>query len=88
MSRSSTHILALLCRLLSTTGKLNWQWGKTEQQAFKIAKEMLSRNVILLYPDFAKPFDLYTDASNLQLDVTLVQEGKPIGFYTRKLNSA
>ena len=47
-----------------------------------------SREKVLAYPDFEKPFDLYTDASDLQLGVTLVQEGKPIGFYTRKLNSA
>ena len=43
---------------------------------------------MLAYPDFEKPFDLYTDASDLQLGATLVQDGKPIGFYTRKLNSA
>ena len=49
---------------------------------------MLSRHAILAYPDFAKPFNFYTNASNLQLSATLVQEGKPIGFYTRKLNSA
>ena len=49
---------------------------------------MLCRHVMLEYPDFDKPFDLYTNASDLQLDVTLVQEGKHIGFYTRKLKSA
>ena len=49
---------------------------------------MLSKEAILAYPDFLKPFDLYTDASDVQLGATLVQEGKPIGFYTRKLNGA
>ena len=49
---------------------------------------MLIRHTILAYPDFSNPFDLYTDVSNLQLGATLVQEDKPIGFYTRKLNSA
>ena len=49
---------------------------------------MLKKAAVLAYPDFEKPFDLYTDASDLQLGATLVQEGKPIGFYTRKLNSA
>ena len=49
---------------------------------------MLSNEARLSYPDFSKPFDLYTDASELQLGATLVQEGKPLGFYTRKLNPA
>ena len=42
----------------------------------------------LAFPDFSKPFHLYTDASNIQLGATLVQDGKPLGFYTRKLNKA
>ena len=43
---------------------------------------------MLAYPDFEKSIDLYTDASDIQLGAMLVQNGKPIGFYTRKLNSA
>ena len=42
---------------------------------------MLSNHAVLAYPDFAKPFDLYIDASDLQLEATLVQDGK-------RLNSA
>ena len=42
----------------------------------------------LAFPAFSKPFHLYTDASDIQLGATLVQDGKPLGFYTRKLNGA
>ena len=80
--------MATLCKLSMTTGKRNWRWGKPEQKAFDEAKEILKKAVVLAYPDFEKPFDLYTDASDLQLGATLVQGNKPIGFYTRKLNSA
>jgi hypothetical protein len=31
---------------------------------------------------------VYTDASNKQLGAVTVQEGKPLAFYSRKLNSA
>ena len=47
------------------------------------------RNEALLsFPDFTKPLHLYTDASDQQLGATVVQDGKPLGFYTRKLNAA
>ena len=49
---------------------------------------MLKKVAVLPYLDFEKPFDLYTDASDLQLSATLGKEGKPISFYTRKFNSA
>ena len=86
MPRQS-HILAPLCKISSKTGNINWQWERPEQNDFDEVKEMLKKEAVLAYPDFEKPFDLYTDTSNLQLDATLVQEGKPIGFYTRKLDS-
>ena len=56
--------------------------------AFFAAKEMIKTKVKLNFPDFEKPFHLYTDASDIQLGATLVQEGRPLGFYTRKLNNA
>jgi hypothetical protein len=34
------------------------------------------------------PFKLHTDASDLQLGATITQRGKPIAFYSRKLNPA
>ena len=38
-----SHILALLCKLSSTTGKLNWKWGKPEQKAFDEVQAMLKK---------------------------------------------
>ena len=43
---------------------------------------MLKKAAVLASLDFKKPFDLYTDASDLQLGATLVQESKSISFYT------
>ena len=61
---------------------------KIHLDAFKEAKEMIMTEAKLVFPDFTKPFHLYTDASDIQLGATLVQDGKPLGFYTRKLNGA
>ena len=53
---------------------------QSESNAMQTCYASLSR--------FRKPFGLHTDAGYLQLGATLVQDGKPIGFYTRKLSSA
>ena len=51
-------------------------------------KKILAREVILAFPDFNKPFEIYTDASNTQLGAVITQDGKPIAFYSKKLNPA
>ena len=61
---------------------------KIHLHAFKEAKQMIMTEAMLSFPDFTKPFHLYTNASDIQVGATLVQDGKPLGFYTRKLNKA
>ena len=48
----------------------------------------MSKEVLLAYPDFTKPFEIHTDASHTQLGSVIAQEGQPIAFYSRKLNPA
>jgi hypothetical protein len=48
----------------------------------------VSQETLLTFPDFEKEFHVYTDASNTQLGAVIVQEGKPLAFYSRKLKSA
>ena len=50
-------------------------------------KKVLSHEVLLVYSDFSKPFVIHTDASDHQLGAVISQEGKPISFFSRKLNS-
>ena len=57
-------------------------------EAFDTMKRVMARTTILQYPAFDKPFHIYTDASAVQLGAVIVQEGKPIAFYSRKLNPA
>ncbi len=41
---------------------------------------------MLAYPDFSKPFDIYTDASNKQLGAVITQNNRPIAFFSQKLS--
>jgi RNase H-like domain found in reverse transcriptase len=53
-----------------------------------MAKKIIAREVMLAYPDFNEPFEIHMDASHYQLGAVISQKGKPIAFYSRKLNPA
>ncbi len=43
--------------------KRPWHWDPIHQTAFDNVKSAIVKEVVLAYPDFLKPFDIYTDAS-------------------------
>jgi hypothetical protein len=43
---------------------------------------------MLAYPNFNKEFVIHMDASHTQLGAMISQDGKPIAFFSRKLNGA
>ena len=49
---------------------------------------MVIRKATLAYPQFDKPFHVYTDASDYQLGGVIMIDDKPLSFYTHKLNQA
>ena len=91
-----SHILAPLTNLVGKCGKIKsskkkakrFQWLPIHQKAFNEIKQVISRAVTLAYHDFTLPFEIYTDASDFQLGAVIMQKGKPLAFYSRKLNKA
>jgi hypothetical protein len=71
-----------------TSSKVKFEWYSSHQQTFEKIKKVIGTEVLLCYPDFNKPFHLYTDASDHQLGAVIVQDKTPIAFYSRKLNTA
>src|ERR1051325_1877145 len=57
------------------TKNVTKEWGTEQEENFKFLKEKLIIAPILAYPNFEKPFRLYTDASKLALGAVLQQEG-------------
>ncbi|GES88280.1 enzymatic polyprotein, putative [Rhizophagus clarus] len=51
-----------------------YKWTETQQQAFEILKTKLTQAPIVRYPDFEKPFLLYTDASLIGIGAVLAQK--------------
>jgi hypothetical protein len=73
-----------------TSSKVKFEWHSFYQQDFDKIKKVIGTEVLLCYPDFNKPvlFHLYTNASDHQLGAVIMQDKKPIVFYSRKLNTA
>ena len=86
MWRRRSHFLEPLTRL--TAKDVPYKWETEKQTAFDTIKTIISRETMLAFPQFDKEFHVYTDASDHQLGAVIMQENKPIAFYSRKLNSA
>ncbi|KAG7358549.1 hypothetical protein IV203_015138 [Nitzschia inconspicua] len=80
-----SHTLAPLTNLLGTKV---FNWGPEQQKSFQEMKAIVARDALLAYPDNSIPFDIETDASDYQLGAVIKQKGRPIAYYSRKLNSA
>jgi transposase InsO family protein len=81
-----SHLLAPLSSLTSV--KVKWKWTKEHQDAFEQMKALIAKETLLTFPDFSKEFEIHTDASKLQLGACVSQNGKPVAFYSRKLQPA
>ncbi len=86
MWQKRSHILAPLTAL--TSKNVPFKWTEVHQEAFKEMKRVISHETMPTFPDFNKPFHIFTDASNYQLGAVIMQEGAPIAFYSRKMDKA
>ena len=80
-----SHVLAPLCEL-PTKGSFEWQ--PIHDKAFAAMKAIMLRDCLVHYPDHNLPFDIYTDASDYQLGAVILQNGRPVAYYSRKLTGA
>jgi transposase InsO family protein len=71
-----------------TSKNVKFKWTNTEQKAFDTMKRIMARETLLAYPDFNAEFHIYTDASKVQLGAVIVQNNRPIAFFSRKLTPA
>ena len=78
-----SHTLAPLTKIIPN--KVNVLWAEVEQDNFNKITRILARDTLLTYPNFNETFKIHTNASAFQLGAVIIQKGKPIVFYSRKL---
>ena len=86
MWQKRSELLAPLTAL--TSKNVKYDWKDKLQKCFDAIKRVIGREVLLAYADLNAPFEIQNDAPELQISAVISQEGKPIAFYSRKMNSA
>ena len=61
-------------------------WDNEQENAFNMLKDKLTHAPLLQLPDFNKTFEFECDASGIGLGGVLLQEGKPVAYFSEKLS--
>ena len=78
---SSIVALIIDCTIGTTV-----KWTNEAEESFKFLKKKVTEAPTLALPYFDKFFEVDCDASHVGIGVVLSQEGKPIAFFSKKLN--
>ncbi|KAK1574088.1 hypothetical protein QYE76_007595 [Lolium multiflorum] len=65
-----------------------FEWGAAQDHAFDELKRLLTSAPLLALPDFNKQFEIECDASGIGIGGVLMQEGRPIAYFSEKLSGA
>jgi hypothetical protein len=73
-------------RQKNKVNKKPWHWDSIHQIAFDSINTTTPKEVVLVYPDFTRPFGINTNASTKQLGAVITQDNRPIAFFSQKLS--
>ena len=63
-----------------------FHWGNAQESSFHTLKDKLTHALLLQLPNFGNTFELECDASGVGIGGVLMQDGKPIAYFSEKLH--
>jgi hypothetical protein len=85
---SCAYVLKPLTNQSSLKKKTPIEWTDEMQQAFDKMRLLTAANTLAAYLDYNKWFDIYTDASDFQCGACIIQEGRLVAYFLRKLTKS
>ncbi|WMV27656.1 hypothetical protein MTR67_021041 [Solanum verrucosum] len=79
-------IVASLTKVIKKDKVFNW--GNEQEHAFNVLKNKLCSAHLLQLPNFSKSFEVECDASGKGISDVLMQDSKPIAYFSEKLSGA
>jgi hypothetical protein len=67
---------------------VGFKWNDEQDKAFNLLKDKLCSAPVLSFPDFRRAFEVECDASGIGIGAMLMQDKRPIVYFSEKLNGA
>lgn len=82
-----SHLLSPFTQLLRglKDKKAPIQWTAELNTCFEEVKKVISADALNAYPDHNKGFDIYCDSSDYQCGAAILQEGRPVAYFSKRL---
>lgn len=84
--RNFSSIAAPLNELVKKN--VTFKWDDVHEYAFNSLKDKLTNAPLLCLPNFDKAFEIECDASGVGIGAVLMQDSKPIAYFSEKLSGA
>ncbi len=85
---SHAHVLKLLTDQSGLKKKAPIKWIDEMQNGFDKMFIFMAADALAASPDHNKRFDVYTNASDFQLGTFIIQEERPVSYFSQKLTKS
>jgi len=85
------HLLSPFTKLqngLDGNKKAPIVWTEELEKCFQEVKAVVARDALLAFPNHNEPFDVFTDSSDYQMGAAILQNGRPVAYFSKKLTGS